>query len=668
MGLKPRHIVLALINGCIGVLIGISPFGMKLEEEIGLDVLFNVRGPVTPPQEAVVIGIDGRSSERLNVSDDVRDWDRRLHACLIDTLVRAGAAVIVFDIVFLKPHASNPSAPAPRWAGTNCDPAATADQDTDLEQAIARAGNVVLVESITLERSPDWVMERLVEPVPKLVDAALAAAPFPLPKAPARVSQFWAFKSSVADAATLPVVALQALSPSNLELFRRAASHSNARDGVDSLDHVMRAIRSQFKTDPILQRRRVDDLLASAELSPRDRGIGAVLRKLYAGEDSYYLNFYGPAATIEYLPYHRIIAKQEGERPGDTADLKDKVVFVGVAEYNTPQQTDSYYTVYSSADGIDLSGVEIAATAFVNLLTDTTLRIPPTLAYAGILLAFGCTVGILMSALSLVFSTVAVASVSLLYAFGVQFAFTQHALWLPAVVPYLVQLPFAMLFGISSKYRVEKRDKDLISDTLDKYVPHEIAEQILAAGGDLTPRDVTATILYSDIEGFTALSERMPPERVIQLLNEYFSAVSKIVIRHGGIIAQFDGDALLATFNVPGENAEHADSAVRAATEMQRLTREQKFAGNTLSIRVGINTGEVVAGNVGSAEKIQYTVHGDAVNVAARLEQYNKELGTRALLSEHTVARLIKDYPLEPVGAVTVRGRTAPLNVYKLLV
>ncbi len=428
----------------------------------------------------------------------------------------------------------------------------------------------------------------------------------------------------------------------------------------------MRDVRTRFKANPSLRHQGVDEPSASARLSPRDRNIAAVLGKLYRGGDSYYLNFYGPAGTIDSVPYYQVIAKYRDERLVENTYLRDKVVFVGVAEYSSPQQKDSYYTVFRSDDGIDLSGVEIAATAFANLLTDRALRVPAALVYVGILVAFGCVVGVLMSAAPLGYGIVAVMVAGILYAFGVQFAFSRHDLWLPAVIPFFVQLPIAVLFGILFKYRTERRDKNVISDTLDKYIPHEIAEQILTAGGDLAPAEVTATILYCDIEGFTALSEQTRPEGVIRMLNEYFSEVSKIINRHGGVIAQFDGDALLATFNVPARNTEHADGAVRAAMEMQRLIKAREFAGNKLNIRIGINTGEVVAGNVGGAGKVQYTVHGDAVNVAARLEQYNKNLKTRVLISDHTVARLQDTYPLKAVGAITVRGRAAPLNVFKL--
>jgi class 3 adenylate cyclase len=150
------------------------------------------------------------------------------------------------------------------------------------------------------------------------------------------------------------------------------------------------------------------------------------------------------------------------------------------------------------------------------------------------------------------------------------------------------------------------------------------------------------------------------------MLNEYFPAVIEPVARHGGVVNQFQGDAMLVTFNVPIEDPLHAEHAVQAAREMDRIVRNRTFAGVELSARIGINTGPVIAGNVGSGERMNYTVHGNAVNLAARLEQLNKECGTRVLVSDSTHALLRDDRGLAPVGPVTVRGKQGPVNAYRL--
>jgi class 3 adenylate cyclase len=222
--------------------------------------------------------------------------------------------------------------------------------------------------------------------------------------------------------------------------------------------------------------------------------------------------------------------------------------------------------------------------------------------------------------------------------------------------------------------KVRERTRELedaygkLREIFGKYVPRKVAEAIVAGQGSLKPTQTTATILYSDIEGFTSIAERMPPEQVMQMLNEYFPAVIGPIDRNGGIVNQFQGDAMLVTFNIPIADPGHAEKAVKTAIEMQEAVKGRTFAGVQLRTRIGINTGEVIAGNVGSGDRTNYTVYGDAVNLAARLEQLNKQYGTLVLVSGTTVACLNGAYPMQPVGEVAIRGKDVPVPVFKLAV
>lgn len=208
----------------------------------------------------------------------------------------------------------------------------------------------------------------------------------------------------------------------------------------------------------------------------------------------------------------------------------------------------------------------------------------------------------------------------------------------------------------------------VIRKVFGKYVPPTVAEAIVRGDGELKPTQTTATILYSDIESFTSIVESMSPERVVDMLNEYFPAVIAPITRYAGIVNQFQGDAMLVTFNVPAADPLHADNAIKAALEMQQTLKQRTFAGVKLRTRIGINTGDVFAGNVGSGDRVNYTVHGDAVNLAARLEQLNKEYDTMVLVSETTVAGLQGTYPLDAVGEVAIRGKSAAARIFKLVV
>lgn len=207
---------------------------------------------------------------------------------------------------------------------------------------------------------------------------------------------------------------------------------------------------------------------------------------------------------------------------------------------------------------------------------------------------------------------------------------------------------------------------NFIRDIFGKYVPESVAKQIVAGKGVLEPTQTTATILYTDIESFTSIAESVPPKQVVQMLNEYFPAVIEPITRHGGVVNQFQGDAMLVTFNIPIQDSQHADHAVNAALEIQKLLKGRTFAGIPLRTRIGINTGEVIAGNVGTGDRMNYTVHGDAVNLAARLEQLNKQHGTLVLISESTVALLNGEHPIEPLGEVEIRGKTQSVRIFSL--
>ena len=207
----------------------------------------------------------------------------------------------------------------------------------------------------------------------------------------------------------------------------------------------------------------------------------------------------------------------------------------------------------------------------------------------------------------------------------------------------------------------------VIRSMFGKYVPESVADAIISGDGNIKPMQSMATILYTDIAGFTGIAEPMRPEHVVDMLNAYFEAVIAVITGYGGIVNQLQGDAMLVTFNVPVADPQHADKAIQTAIDIQQTVTSIKFAGVTLETRIGINSGNVFAGNVGTAERMNYTVHGDAVNLAARLERLNKDYASRVLVSGHSVALLTGEYPLEPMGGVSIRGKSAPVDIYRLV-
>ena len=161
------------------------------------------------------------------------------------------------------------------------------------------------------------------------------------------------------------------------------------------------------------------------------------------------------------------------------------------------------------------------------------------------------------------------------------------------------------------------------------------------------------------------MSENLSPQGIIDVLNDYFAAAFDIIEQHGGVITQFQGDAILAIFNVPLPDPDHPQKAVEAGIALQKMVSAQTFGGQNLSCRVGINTGEVVAANVGAPDRMNYTVHGDDVNLAARLEAMNKETGTEILISSATANRLT-GIEIKPMGVLEVRGKAEKVDVFAL--
>jgi len=209
-----------------------------------------------------------------------------------------------------------------------------------------------------------------------------------------------------------------------------------------------------------------------------------------------------------------------------------------------------------------------------------------------------------------------------------------------------------------------ERQRARVQAVFGQYVPAEVAETILADDGALTPRSRPASVLFCDIEGFTAMAERRAPADVIALLNGFFDRGTAIVSGRGGVVVSFVGDAIVAVFNAPLDTPDHAAQAIRAGAALIAETEARTFGGERLRLRVGVATGPVAAGSVGGATRQTWTVYGDTVNLAQRLEALNKRFGTRILVCEATMRAAGPAFGFGEVDTVAVRGRTAPTRVF----
>jgi class 3 adenylate cyclase len=210
-----------------------------------------------------------------------------------------------------------------------------------------------------------------------------------------------------------------------------------------------------------------------------------------------------------------------------------------------------------------------------------------------------------------------------------------------------------------------ERDRATLTGIFGRFVPRAVVNAMVAGRGALAPVEREATVLFADIAGFTGMTERAGAVRTVEILNAYFDEATRIIGAHNGVVTQFQGDAVLATFNVPVEDAAHAQNAVAAARAMLACVAERAFAGERIRVRIGINTGSLVAGNVGGGGRQSYTVHGDTVNLAARLEALCKEHNSPLLLSAAT-AKALPAAELFSVGSIAVRGLAEPVTVFSI--
>ena len=218
------------------------------------------------------------------------------------------------------------------------------------------------------------------------------------------------------------------------------------------------------------------------------------------------------------------------------------------------------------------------------------------------------------------------------------------------------------------------RERELMKDALHRYLSPTVANELIASGGVIAARSVDATVMFTDIEAFTSLSETLSPQETADLLSAYFSTVTALIHEVGGTVNNFVGDAVVAVFNVPVRLDDHAHAAVRAAVAIQSTLASKTFTmpgGREISLptRIGINTGPVCAGSIGSSQRQGYTMYGDAVNLAARIEPVNKLFGTRILVSAATRdTALLQGFPDRFVrrDTVTVAGRKEPVALYSL--
>ena len=670
-----KVILFGFLVGFAGLIASPLQFTLGMEENIGLGLLFKLRGARQAPRDAVVISIDRESSEQLNIPDNPDKWPRSLHARLTEMLAREGARVVSFDLHFIEPR--------------------VAKDDIAFAGALKRARNVVLTEPIrtkdillpdgdgTSESSSHNIV-KVMPPLEMFAEAAVATAPFTLPRIPFKVSRFFTFEPGAGDSPSVPMVMLQLYGAQAYgEFIRLLEKASPAQAGKFPLDpaaaletgavrDLMKKIREVFSSDPSVADRMRRELESSKELAgdaEKRRRIDALIR-IYEGSNNRYINYYGPPRTITTIPYHEALQIRNGAAGDRKIDLRDKAVFVGLSEAMLAERKDSFYTVFSQANGIFIGGVEISASAFCNILYDAPVKPVGLAVHILVLLLWGVLVGVLCRKLHVGIAALAVAGLGGLYLAVAWVQFKTGNVWYPIAVPLFFQAPLAFVGGVIWNYLDTKKEQEKVRKAFEHYLPKNVVDQLVENLGEIgaVSETVYGVCLFTDAEHYTTLSETLDPKELGAFMNRYYETMFRPVKEHGGVVSNLAGDSMLAIWVSATPDAALRDKACLAAIDINQAVHGLYGPSDPhrLNTRIGLHYGDIFLGNIGGGDRYQHSVMGDIVNTASRIEGLNKHLGTRVLVSTEVIDQL-GGFLTRELGTFRLKGKSKPIAIHELI-
>lgn len=653
--------------GLLALVLGLYLFGNRLLDIIELKTydMRQVMRPAPASEPAVaIVAIDEKSLAALGRWP----WSRTIMARLVERLDGLGARVIAFDVFFSE--AENRAAleqieRLEREQGVSGEgsPYARVKRalaaDASFAKAIAKSAKVVLPmvflmsEHEARHQNPNEAARALAamqEQAIKLIrDRGDGRLDFPMPSIPGLIVNLPELTAAARSIGHINTV------PDAQDGGVRWASLVLRYQGLFFPAADVQAVRL-YKNDPVFALHTSAYGISGLQLGERFIATDETGRAL--------INFRGGVRSFPTYSAADVLAGRI-----DARLLRDKIVLVGA----TAQGLGDYR---STPVGAVFPGVEIRANTMQNLIDGDFIQRPGwmflfdvvlMMALGGMLVVLLPRFGVRLSALV----TFLLAGAYLLLAVV---EFRSQLIWINVVYPAVL----IVLLYVSSTlvhYFTAEREKRQIKGAFQHYVPVAVVDQILRNIDDLglggEKRELT--VLFADIRGFTGIAESLPPEALVQLLNDYLTRMTEQVFRHEGLLDKYIGDAILAVYGAPLHHPDHAKRACRTALDMVRAARrmqtEQQGRGlPPFHLGIGINTGPMVVGNMGSKTRFDYTVIGDAVNLGSRIETLNKQYGTHILISEFTYRQVQDEFSqVREIDVATVRGRNELVRLYELI-
>ncbi|MBI9074616.1 MAG: CHASE2 domain-containing protein [Desulfatibacillum sp.] len=665
---RVNPLTLTLLTILIGLIAyAIQPNFLEFMELKTVDLRFHARSKISPGPEVVLAVIDEKSLEEQGKWI----WPRNKLASMIDRLSDAGAAVIGLDIGFLEEDQNSTTntveeiEQALHGRGLGDDQLfseldrikAQGDHDRTLAQAIKNA-QMPIVLGYFFQMSSEGLSNVTPEEVQAHIDHTIG-------------SKYSHVKYS--GQAALGIDLPNAFMPqSNIPDITKVTRHSGYFNMMPDPDgtfrwlnmviHCQGSFYAPLSLQTLAAYKKADLALNVAEFGVSSVQVGDML--IPTDESGrFMINYRGPAKTFEHISVTDII---EGRVPEEK--LRDKIVMVGATAIGifdlrvTPFTADNY------------PGLEIHANVVDNILRGDFIR-RTNLSHILDIFAIIAVASILGLAIPR-FPVIPGLATALILAIGYMvlclFLFTRGTI-LNMVYPIGIVVVSYVSMTVY-KYLTEEKDKRFIKDAFSTYLAPSVVNQViknresLKLGGE--QREITA--FFSDVQGFTSISEKLTATALVELLNIFLSEMTEIILDNEGTVDKYEGDAIIAFFGAPNVMPDHAARAAIACVEMQRKLVElrERFTLEgrpILHMRIGMNTGQAVVGNMGSSKRFDYTMMGDTVNIAARLEGVNKVYGTYTMISQATYDQCSDYIAVRELDAVNVVGKAEPIVIYEII-